>query len=101
MATVDEQWPRLHAVPDKAAVAAPVERKYAIRDHLDTALRWIADKKNAENTPVMTHNCLGQVCTITVPSAAPPRRLDCGDVYLFHWHHRFERALGRCGIAIG
>src|SRR5450631_79705 len=34
-------------------------------------------------------------------SGAQSRRLDRGDVYLFHWHHRFERAFGRCGIVVG
>src|SRR4029077_11210036 len=34
-------------------------------------------------------------------SATPPRRLDRGDVDLFHWHHRFERALGRRSIPVG
>ena len=29
------------------------------------------------------------------------RRLDCGDVDLFHLHHRIERALGGSGIGIG
>src|SRR6187455_1731395 len=32
---------------------------------------------------------------------AAARRLDFGDVDLFHRHHRIERALGYSGIAIG
>jgi hypothetical protein len=45
MATVHKQWSRLHSVSDKSAVAAPVERKYAIRYHAFTTHRWFAVQK--------------------------------------------------------
>src|SRR5262245_49687865 len=35
------------------------------------------------------------------PVSTATRRLDCGDVDVFHLHHRIERALGGSGIGIG
>jgi hypothetical protein len=39
MATVYEQWSRLHPIADKAAVAASLERKNAASGHDRNALR--------------------------------------------------------------
>jgi len=42
MATVYEQWSRLHAIADKAAVAPSLERKNAAGGHDRNALRYNA-----------------------------------------------------------
>ena len=47
MATVHKQRSRLHTVADQAAVAAPVERKYATHDR---AYKAPSEERSAEGT---------------------------------------------------
>src|SRR3954469_5788981 len=44
---------------------------------------------------------VGQDARFEGATSTAARRLDCGDVDLFHLHHRIERALGGGGIGIG
>jgi len=37
---------------------------------------------------------------LKLATSSAPRRFDCGDVDLFHGHHRVERALGGSGIGV-
>src|SRR5208337_3685965 len=74
---------------------------FFFRSDICASYRIGQDRVHTHGGSTISSRCPSRRGPPILESAAPPRRLDRGDVYLFHWHHPFERALGRCGIAVG